>query len=105
MLPGCSTGKGRDEMSILNEALAMKDILADYQRCIHQHAETESELPVTRSFVMEKLAEKVPAICVALAAGSPADGYRYSLHHPKVTFDENALPTLRRFMPTQHFAF
>ena len=44
-------------MSILTEAQAMKNTLVEYRRCIHQHAETESNLPVTRAFVMEKLTE------------------------------------------------
>lgn len=35
---------------------------------------------------------EVPSLCVALAAGSPAEGYAYSVHHPKTRFDETALP-------------
>lgn len=38
------------------------------------------------------VAEKVPATFVALSAGSSNDGYIYPLHHPKVKFDEEALP-------------
>ena len=33
----------------------------------------------------------IPTVMFALAAGSPADGYQYPLHHPKVTFDDEAL--------------
>lgn len=36
--------------------------------------------------------QKVPAIMLALAGGKPADGYIYPQHHPKVVFDEQALP-------------
>ena len=35
---------------------------------------------------------EVPSIMLALAAGEPEKGYCYSQHHPKVTFDEKALP-------------
>jgi len=36
--------------------------------------------------------QEVPAIMLALAGGKAADGYIYPQHHPKVMFDENALP-------------
>lgn len=35
--------------------------------------------------------QEVPAIMLALAGGKAADGHIYPQHHPKVTFDENAL--------------
>ena len=35
--------------------------------------------------------QEVPSIMLALAGGKSADGYIYPQHHPKVTFDENAL--------------
>ena len=35
---------------------------------------------------------EVPTLCVALSAGSPANGFAYPVHHPKAMFDENALP-------------
>ena len=38
------------------------------------------------------VSQKVPAIMVALAAGNPSKGYTFPLHHPKVRFDEDALP-------------
>lgn len=38
------------------------------------------------------VSHKVPSIVVALAAGEPRNGYTYPLHHPKVRFDESALP-------------
>lgn len=34
---------------------------------------------------------EIPSIMLAMAAGKPQDGYQYPQHHPKVTFDENAL--------------
>lgn len=38
------------------------------------------------------VSHQVPTIMVALAAGNPASGYSYPQHHPKVRFDETALP-------------
>lgn len=38
------------------------------------------------------ISQQVPAVMVALAAGNPSKGYTYPLHHPKVRFDEDALP-------------
>lgn len=35
---------------------------------------------------------EVPSIMLSLAGGKATDGYTYPLHHPKVTFDETALP-------------
>lgn len=39
------------------------------------------------------ISQQVPAVMLALAAGEPAKGYTYPLHHPKVQFDEDALTT------------
>ncbi|MGN0298983.1 MAG: M20 family metallopeptidase [Lachnospiraceae bacterium] len=38
------------------------------------------------------VSQKVPSLMLALAAGTPADGYCYPQHHPMVRFDEDALP-------------
>ena len=37
------------------------------------------------------VAEKVPSVMVALAAGEEKKGYKYGLHHPKADFDEKAM--------------
>ncbi|MGN1097373.1 MAG: M20 family metallopeptidase [Clostridia bacterium] len=39
------------------------------------------------------VSHKVPSIMLALAAGQPEKGYKYPQHHPKVKFDEEALPS------------
>ena len=36
--------------------------------------------------------QQVPGLMLSLCAGEPAKGHTHSLHHPKVTFDESALP-------------
>ncbi len=38
------------------------------------------------------ISQRVPAIMIALAAGQADKGYVYGQHHPKVKFDEDALP-------------
>lgn len=38
------------------------------------------------------VSHRIPTVMLALAAGEPQKGYTYPLHHPKVTFDESALP-------------
>lgn len=37
------------------------------------------------------VSQKVPAVMIAMAAGSPANGYLYPQHHPKVKFDDEVL--------------
>lgn len=39
------------------------------------------------------ITQEVPSVMLALAAGEPAKGHSYPLHHPKVTFDEDVLST------------
>ncbi len=38
------------------------------------------------------ISQRVPSIMIALAAGETKKGYIYGQHHPKVKFDEEALP-------------
>ena len=38
------------------------------------------------------ISQEVPSLMLALAAGEPGKGYTFPLHHPKVRFDEDALP-------------
>ena len=38
------------------------------------------------------VSQEVPSVMLSMAAGAPDEGHTYPLHHPKVTFDENALP-------------
>lgn len=38
------------------------------------------------------ISREVPSVMLALAAGEPECGYSFPLHHPRVDFDEGALP-------------
>ena len=62
----------------------------------------EKLVPMERVFGMSRLpgsedfaavSERVPSMMVMLTAGAPADGYAYPPHHPKTSFDEDALKT------------
>lgn len=39
------------------------------------------------------VSKEVPSLMLALAAGEPGNGHKYTQHHPKVTFDESVLKT------------
>ena len=38
------------------------------------------------------ISHELPSVMIGLCAGDEKKGYEYPLHHPKVTFDESALP-------------
>lgn len=61
-----------------NKAISMKDLV--------------SSSKATGSEDFAYISQKVPTIMLTLAAGEPTKGYTYPLHHPKVMFDEDALP-------------
>lgn len=55
---------------------------------------TSSNAKATKAVGSEDFAyisHKIPSVMVALASGNAQNGFSYPLHHPKVTFDENAL--------------
>ena len=39
------------------------------------------------------ISRQTPSVMIALGAGNAEEGYLYPQHHPKVQFDEAALPT------------
>lgn len=48
--------------------------------------------PVKGSEDFANLCKHVPTFFANVCAGSPEDGYEYSMHHPKARIDEHALP-------------
>ncbi len=53
-----------------------------------------SSLPDSGTYGSEDFAyisQKIPTVMIALSAGEKSDGHIYPLHHPRVTFDENAM--------------
>lgn len=60
-----------------------------------QNVLTMDTIKVDKPMVSEDFAYvsvEVPTACIALGAGSINEGYVYPLHHPKVSFNEEALP-------------
>lgn len=55
-------------------------------------ADLGSSLKSSGSEDFAYISQKVPSIMISLAAGELNKGYKYPLHHPCVTFDEDALP-------------
>lgn len=51
------------------------------------------------------ISQAVPSVMLALAAGRTEDGYTYPQHHPKVRFDEAALPVGTAAFVAAAFAF
>lgn len=89
---GCPTLINDGELSAL-AAQSLKDLLGKNRAFTVQ--ELQGNTSTKRSGGSEDFAyisQLVPSVMVALAAGEKAKGYAYPLHHPKVRFDEGALP-------------
>ncbi len=85
---GCPTLKNDKEMS-QKMTVVLKQLLGPDKVC------TTAELGEKKGGGSEDFAyvsQEVPSIMVALAAGKRKEGYDYPLHHPKATFDMEALP-------------
>lgn len=69
--------------------------LARIKDALPRHGVHAIETPPSKGNAAEDfavLARECPAVALALAAGERARGYEHPLHHPKVLFDEDALP-------------
>ena len=90
LLGGCPTlvNDGQLSQSTLR---MLKDLLGE------DKAQLSSELgggasKFTGSEDFANITHAVPSLMVALAAGTPGEGYVHPAHHPKVRFDERVLP-------------
>ncbi len=70
---------------------AMTSELADSARKLFGDAIQERPVPLPVSEDFSRFLQLVPGSFFTLATGSPEEGYCYTQHNPKVTFDENAL--------------
>ncbi|MGN0142150.1 MAG: M20 family metallopeptidase [Roseburia sp.] len=91
---GCPTLVNDKELS---EAVAgyMKELLGEQRAFSVAQLSQMSGSGGSKSAGSEDFAyvsQEVPSIMLALAAGQPDKGYVYPQHHPKVMFDEEALP-------------
>ena len=74
-----------------NDAECLASLAARLPQCGFSTLQTEgSEGSAAEDFAV--LAAGCPAVSLALAAGQREHGYDYPLHHPRVLFDEDALP-------------
>ena len=68
----------------------MKELLCEKAVCFSEANNGDFRFNGSEDFAF--VSRKVPSVLLALAAGKTQDGYKYNLHNPKVTFDEEALP-------------
>ncbi|MBQ7820973.1 MAG: amidohydrolase [Clostridia bacterium] len=84
---GCPTLINDAELSVKMQS-CMRTLLGE------KHAIKASDMGESSSGSEDfaYVSHKVPSVMIALAAGDSRRGYEYPLHHPKVRFDEKALP-------------
>ena len=70
---------------------AMTEELVDGVRNLFGDALQERPIPLPVSEDFSRFLELVPGCFFTLATGSPEEGYCYTQHNSKVTFDENAM--------------
>ena len=87
---GCPALTNDNEISKLCQS-AMKEIFGAENVLVPSDAEGKSMSAGSEDFAY--IAEKVPSVMVAVAAGSRAKGYEFPLHNPKARFDLEALKT------------
>jgi hippurate hydrolase len=91
---GCPTLVNSSELSkdvfkYMNELLGSKKAFT-----VEQLKAMSGSFKTSKAIGSEDFAyfsHEVPSIMLSLAGGQETEGYRYPLHHPKVTFDESAL--------------
>ena len=93
---GCPTlvndkALAEDALSYLQELLGKEKAFSTAQLTAMAGDSKASKSAGSEDFAY--VSHKVPSIMLALAAGQPEKGFCYPQHHPKVKFDEEALPT------------
>lgn len=85
---GAPSLKNDKELSLLTHKYT-KELIGEKAININ---DLDSSLKSSGSEDFAYISWEVPSIMVSLAAGELSQGYNYSLHHPKVLFDEDVLP-------------
>ncbi|MGN0181257.1 MAG: M20 family metallopeptidase [Candidatus Ornithomonoglobus sp.] len=91
---GCPTLVNNGELSGAVEGY-MKELLGSGAFSAAQLSAMQGTSGASKTAGSEDFAyisHKVPSVMLALAAGQPEKGYIYPQHHPKVKFNEDALP-------------
>ncbi len=92
-ISGCPTLVNHSEICHAIERYA-EELLGDRMISLEKMNAKNGGMGVSKTAGSEDFAyvsQKIPSVMLALAAGDVKDGYQYPLHHPKVTFDEDAL--------------
>lgn len=89
---GCPTLKNDAALSA-DLARYMKELLGPSRAIAAADLPASSGTKSSGSEDFAYVSQEVPAVMLAMAAGSPENGYAYPQHHPKVKFDESVLPT------------
>ncbi len=88
---GCPTLVNDEKMTALAQATAEKLLKREWVfNAATLGGSTRRDSGGSEDFAY--ISHEIPSVMVALAAGEKKEGYAYPLHHPKVCFDEGALP-------------
>ena len=90
MLGGCPTLKNDAELSASTLQMLKKMLGADKALLSSELGGGASKFTGSEDFA--NITHAVPSLMVALAAGTPGEGYVHPAHHPKARFDEGVLP-------------
>lgn len=92
---GCPTLRNDAALSSA-AAQYMKELVGDGRVLssddMMRHTGTERTRQLSGSEDFSYISHAVPSVMLGLAAGRAEDGYSYPQHHPKVRYDENAMP-------------
>ena len=84
---------GAPTLLIDNNLLGEAEMLFKEQMgkdCVISATGSDSALGGSEDFA--HFSHKIPSLLIGISAGAPSEGYTHPLHHPKVKFDERALP-------------
>lgn len=90
ILGGCPTLLNDERLS--TSALAALKSLLGEEKALLSSALGGDAAKFTGSEDFANITHAVPSLMVALAAGTPGEGYVYPAHHPQARFDESVLP-------------
>lgn len=91
---GCPTLKNDKQLcddteKYLRELFGNENVFSAAQLSATSDSGKQSKSTGSEDFAY--VSQKVPSVMIAMAAGSPKDGYLYPQHHPKVKFDDEIL--------------
>jgi len=70
----------------------LKQLLGSNRCFTAQQLNSSNKISLGGSEDFSYISHEIPTLMLALAAGEPKNGYKFSLHHPEVKFDTSVLP-------------